>query len=601
MLATAEHPVHNIAKVGFGTGTNELYCRAWPSYQPATLSHIRNALAASAPLNTVEIGAGTGIFTRALLAHPDWSHSVNQLRALKPSEGMRDVFAKFVHNPRVSIAEGTFDSTGVDNRWANLIVITQVRFPTFAYMHAHTGSPHTRVRALGQDNMHRRQLTDQIIATALPESTDPDDVFVTGKVFLMADLPIELIELLEKLILEPSPFSDNRNLQNLMNYDIAEIAKIATDHGLYEEAFLIYKKYEQHAMAINALVEHIVSLDCDVEYAIKVNRPKVWSRLAKAQLDGLQIKDAIDSYIKAEDPSNYAKVIEIASHAGKHDDLTKYLQMARKTLREPKIDTELAYAYAKTDRLHDMEDFLAMTNVADILEVGEKCFEDELYQAAKLLFTSISNWARLVTTLIYLGENYLQEQPTLLTDLLTVLIPRIDHVRVVRMFSQMDYIPLVRSYLIAVQHLNIEAVNDAYNNLLIEEEDYMTLRDSIDGFDNFNNIKLAHVLEKHELLEFHRLAAHLYKEESITLSKADKLYKDTMITAAMSNSTEVAEDLLSYFVDIGNKECFAAALYICFDLLHADIVEELSWQHGLNDFYGMPYRIQNSQTLCAYL
>jgi clathrin heavy chain len=32
-----------------------------------------------------------------------------------------------------------------------------------------------------------------------------------------------------------------------------------------------------------------------------------------------------------------------------------------------------------------------MTNVADILEVGEKCFEDEPYQAAKLLFTSISN------------------------------------------------------------------------------------------------------------------------------------------------------------------------------------------------------------------
>ena len=89
----------------------------------------------------------------------------------------------------------------------------------------------------------------------------------------------------------------------------------------------------------------------------------------------------------------------------KHDDLVRYLQMARKTLREPKIDTELAYAYAKTDRLHDMEDFLNFTNVADILVVGEKCFEDSLYQAAKLLFTSISNWARLATTLIYLGEN----------------------------------------------------------------------------------------------------------------------------------------------------------------------------------------------------
>ena len=79
--------------------------------------------------------------------------------------------------------------------------------------------------------------------------------------------------------------------------------------------------------------------------------------------------------------------------------------MARKSLREPKIDTEPAYAYAKTDCLHGTEVVLNFTNVADILEVGEKCFEGQLYRAAKLLFTSISNWARLATTLIYLGEN----------------------------------------------------------------------------------------------------------------------------------------------------------------------------------------------------
>ena len=161
--------------------------------------------------------------------------------------------------------------------------------------------------------MHRRQLIDQIVATALPESTDPDDVSITVKAFLTADLPLELIELLEKIILEPSPFNDNRNLQNLLmltairadkgkvigsidklqNYDIAEIPKIAIEHGLYEEAFLIFKKYEQHAQAINVLVEHIVSLDRGVDYANKVNKPEVWSRLAKAQLDGLRIKDAI--------------------------------------------------------------------------------------------------------------------------------------------------------------------------------------------------------------------------------------------------------------------------------------------------------------------
>jgi clathrin heavy chain len=69
-----------------------------------------------------------------------------------------------------------------------------------------------------------------------------------------------------------------------------------------------------------------------------------------------------------------------------------------------------------------------------------------------------------------------------------------------------------------------------------------------------------------------------------------------MITAAVSGSTEVAEELISYFVDIGNKECFAALLFVCFDLLRSDVVEELSWQHGLNDFY-MPYKIQVQRSL----
>ena len=122
--------------------------------------------------------------------------------------------------------------------------------------------PDLWAQVLRGDNMYRRQLIDQIVATALPESTDPDDVSITVKAFLTADLPLELIELLEKIIIEPSPFSDNRNLQNLLmltairadkgkvigyidklqNYDTVEIPRIAIEHGLYEETVLSYKK-----------------------------------------------------------------------------------------------------------------------------------------------------------------------------------------------------------------------------------------------------------------------------------------------------------------------------------------------------------------------
>ena len=176
--------------------------------------------------------------------------------------------------------------------------------------------PELWAQVLVPDNIHCRQLIDQAVTTAVPESTDPDDISVTVKAFIDASLPIELIEILEKIILEPSPLSDNSSLQNLLmltairadkgkvigyidklqNYDTSEIPRIAIEHGLYEEAFLIFKKYEQHAEAINVLVEHIVSLDRGVDYANKVNKPEVWSRLAKAQLDGLRIKDSIGKY-----------------------------------------------------------------------------------------------------------------------------------------------------------------------------------------------------------------------------------------------------------------------------------------------------------------
>lgn len=56
------------------------------------------------------------------------------------------------------------------------------------------------------------------------------------------------------------------------------------------------------------------------------------------------------------------------------------------------------------------------------------------------------------------------------------------------------------------------------------------LRASIDAYDNFDTIGLAQRLEKHELIEFRRIAAYLYKgnnrwRQSVELCKKDKLYK----------------------------------------------------------------------------
>jgi clathrin heavy chain len=56
----------------------------------------------------------------------------------------------------------------------------------------------------------------QVVSTALPESKNPEQVSVAVKSFMTAGLQAELIELLEKIVLQNSSFSNNHNLQNLL-------------------------------------------------------------------------------------------------------------------------------------------------------------------------------------------------------------------------------------------------------------------------------------------------------------------------------------------------------------------------------------------------
>uniref|UniRef100_A0A1B6FIJ1 Clathrin heavy chain n=4 Tax=Proconiini TaxID=565685 RepID=A0A1B6FIJ1_9HEMI len=649
--------------------------------------------------------------------------------------------------------------------------------------------PELWAEVLNESNPFKRQLIDQVVQTALSETQDPEDISVTVKAFMTADLPNELIELLEKIVLDNSVFSDHRNLQNLLiltaikadrtrvmeyinrldNYDAPDIANIAINNELYEEAFAIFKKFDVNTSAIQVLIDHVNNLDRAYEFAERCNEPAVWSQLAKAQLKQGLVKEAIDSFIKADDPSAYIDVVETAHKTGSWEDLVRYLQMSRKKARESYIESELIYAYARTNRLADLEEFISGPNHADIQKIGDRCFDDEMYEPAKLLYNNVSNFARLAITLVHLKEfqgavdsarkanstrtwkevcfacvdsqefrlaqmcglhivvhadeledliNYYQDRgyfeelinlleaalglerahmgmftelailyskykpakmrehlelfwsrvnipkvlraaeqahlwaelvflydkyeeydnaviammthpseawreghfkdiitkvanielyykaiqfyldykPLLLNDVLLVLTPRMDHTRSVSFFTKVNHLQLVKPYLRSVQSLNNKAINEALNNLLIEEEDYQGLRTSIDAFDNFDNIALAQKLEKHELIEFRRIAAYLYKgnnrwKQSVELCKKDRLFKDAMEYAAESKNADVAEELLSWFLEKGSHDCFAACLFQCYDLLHPDVILELAWRHNIMDF-AMPYLIQ---------
>jgi len=642
---------------------------------------------------------------------------------------------------------------------------------------------------LQEDNPFRRQLIDQVVSTALPEYKNPEQVSVAVKAFMTAELPGELIELLEKIVLQSSAFSGNHNLQNLLiltaikadksrvmdyinrldNFDGPAVGDIAVGSELYEEAFAIFKKFNQHVQAVRVLIENIASMERAVEYAEKVGENDVWSTLARAQLGAGDVSSAIGSFLKASDISAHEEVIAAAKGADCFGELVKFLMMVRKKVKDPKVDTELVYALAKTSALGELEEFISGTNCANLTTAGERCFDEGLYEAAKVLFTSISAWGRLASTLVKLhqfqsaveaarkanstrtwkevcfacveekefrlaqlcGLNiivqadeleeisifyqehgyfeellalmeaglglerahmgiftelgmlyakykpeklmehlklfskrinipklikvcdqqqhwneltylyiqydeydnaatvmmthspiawehmlfkdvaikvanveiyykavqfYLDESPQLLNDLLNVLAPRVDHSRVVDIMRKAGHLPLVRPYLNNVQNTNLQAVNEAVNELCVEEEDYDALKTSIDTYDNFDQIALAQRCEKNELLEFRRIASYIYKtnkrwRQSMELSKQDELFKDAMETCAQSGERPLAEELLAFFVEKKNKECFAASLYTCYDLLHPDVVMEQAWLNGMTDC-AMPYMIQ---------
>ncbi|BEJ16962.1 hypothetical protein CspHIS471_0603630 [Cutaneotrichosporon sp. HIS471] len=90
-VAQAAH-VHDVARQGFGTGTNELYDRARPSYPASALQFVHNSMTPS-QATVIEPGAGTGIFTRLLLHPPTADYPTFDLKALvgvEPSAGMRE-------------------------------------------------------------------------------------------------------------------------------------------------------------------------------------------------------------------------------------------------------------------------------------------------------------------------------------------------------------------------------------------------------------------------------------------------------------------------------------------------------------------------------
>uniref|UniRef100_A0A8C9J7V0 Clathrin heavy chain like 1 n=1 Tax=Panthera tigris altaica TaxID=74533 RepID=A0A8C9J7V0_PANTA len=407
------------------------------------------------------------------------------------------------------------------------------------------------------------------------------------------------------------------------NMPHSEVGDRCYEEGMYEAAKLLYSSVSNFARLASTLV-HLGEYQAAVDSSRKANSTRTWKEVCFACVDGQEFRLAqlcgLHIVIHADE---LEELIRYYQDRGYFEELISLLEAALGLERAHMgMFTELAILYSKfkpQKMPEHLELFWSRVNIPKVLRAAEQAhlwaelvfLYDKYEEYDNAVLTMINHptdaWregqfkdviAKVANVELYYKalQFYLDYKPLLINDLLLVLAPRLDHTRTVGFFSKAGQLPLVKPYLRSVQSHNNKSVNEALNHLLTEEEDYQGLRASIDAYDNFDNIALAQRLEKHQLIEFRRIAAYLYKgnnrwAQSVELCKKDHLYKDAMQHAAESRDAELAEKLLQWFLKEGKRECFAASLFTCYDLLPPDVVLELAWRHNLVDL-AMPYFIQ---------
>jgi len=408
--------------------------------------------------------------------------------------------------------------------------------------------------------------------------------------------------------------------------NIQDVGDRCYEEGNYKSARLLYASINNFARV--ALAElRLEDYTAAVEAARKANSTTTWREVNKACVEAKQFRLAqVAGLALIVHGDELAGVINFYEQRGYFEEIIALLESGLGLDRaHGGMYTELAILYSKHKPSKLMEHlslFAKPSTGMNLSKVGQVCEKNQQWKELTFLQIQDKEYDKAVNTMIAHSVDawehvqfkeiivkvvnsdnyykaikfYLEYQPALVGDLLNTIAGKVDHTRVVTLVRELGHLPLIKGYLTKVQPANIRAVNEALNQLYIEEEDYEALRASIESYDDYDAIDLARKCEKHELLEFRRIAAVLYKKngkfaKSIDLCKENKLFQDACKSAADSDDVELAEGLLRYFVEQNNPHAFTACLYQCYHLIRPDVALELAWQNKMLDF-AMPYIIQ---------
>lgn len=265
-------------------------------------------------------------------------------------------------------------------------------------------------------------------------------------------------------------------IKRLHNYDINSIASSAIRNELYEEAFMVFNKFKINTSAIKVLIENIGSLERAKTFAENSDDPAVWSILVDFQLKQGFVKESMKNYVKSKDSNMYTDIVCAAKSANLWSELIVFYEKLNY------YDSAILEMMAHPKEAWQKNKFEEMINKVNNIEL--------YYKAIKF---------------------YSERKPFLLSDILIIMSPYLDHQRAINMLKETRQLPLIKRYLYTVQSLNCQYINEALNEILIIENDYVGLQNSITMLDNYDKFKLAQQLKDHKFAKYRRIAASLYK------------------------------------------------------------------------------------------
>ena len=421
-------------------------------------------------------------------------------------------------------------------------------------------------------------------------------------------------------------------LKDAKGVQILTVADKCFADGLFDSAKVLYQVGSNFPKLAATLIK-LGNLPEAVHAAEKAKNIHTWKEVNKACLESecfdLARQCAIHIVLRAEEMN---AIVSLYENVGCWDEMASVLKSASANpSAHMGIFTELGVLYARysPDKLLEHVNLHArkmnthrMITVCEeyhhwhVLRVLYVINEDWLAAAQVMMSHSADSWDHEVfkdvasrmgsSDVIYTAITfYLQNHPDMAHDYLTSVIKKVDPERVMLMVGKVTSLNVIRPYLETVQERNIKKVNESLNAMFVEEENFSALRKSVDHHNNFDSVELSAQLEKMEMFEFRKIALMLHRRNkrfthAIGVAKTNKLWQDAIDTAAESGDPLVVESLLNFFIEEKLEECFAAALYTCYEFVPPHVALEKAWKSKYMDC-AMPFFIQTAQHFASRL